>query len=186
MLTVDASKRITLKEIRRHPWFRVALPPYLSSAACLRAKQSLSVDPEIIQEMTHVSLSYLCFQYTLYCSSVMLWTSSPLLSSPQRDLLLQGPQWLISCYQTRNQCRRVLILRALLVLLHLLSLVRCRSAWFQLQQSLATKQRRSIGRRRALGMLAPCQWYAYLMLRTCSCCATPYGGIIALRHHPSM
>lgn len=41
---------------RRHPWFRVALPPYLSSATCLRASLSISLDAEIVQEMLNVRL----------------------------------------------------------------------------------------------------------------------------------
>lgn len=52
MLTVDPVKRITFKEIRRHPWFRVNLAPYLSSSSCLRASMTDALDPEIIEQMT--------------------------------------------------------------------------------------------------------------------------------------
>eukprot|EP00922_Rhytidocystis_sp_ex-Travisia-forbesii_P044740 GHVS01066676.1.p1 GENE.GHVS01066676.1~~GHVS01066676.1.p1 ORF type:complete len:847 (-),score=66.73 GHVS01066676.1:451-2991(-) len=50
MLVVDPAKRITFKEIRRHPWFRQNLPPYLS-APVLRNPFTEVVDPVIIQEM---------------------------------------------------------------------------------------------------------------------------------------
>ncbi|KAF8821767.1 putative histone kinase SNF1 [Cardiosporidium cionae] len=50
MLVVDPAKRITMKEIRRHPWFRQYLPPYLSSAV-LRSPLLNSVDFSIVEEM---------------------------------------------------------------------------------------------------------------------------------------
>ncbi|KAF8822251.1 putative histone kinase SNF1 [Cardiosporidium cionae] len=50
MLVVDPAKRITMKEIRRHPWFRQNLPPYLSSTV-LRSPLLSSVDSSIVDEM---------------------------------------------------------------------------------------------------------------------------------------
>lgn len=69
MLTVDPVKRITLKEIRRHPWFRVALPPYLSSVACLKASLSVAVDPEIVQQLINVSRHSLVVVHALHTQS---------------------------------------------------------------------------------------------------------------------
>eukprot|EP00884_Botryococcus_braunii_P009519 jgi/Botrbrau1/18569/Bobra.0367s0014.3 len=45
MLTVDPVKRITIDEIKQHPWYREAIPPYLTS---IISKESLVVDPAVL------------------------------------------------------------------------------------------------------------------------------------------
>ena len=55
MLCVDPLKRITFSEIRRHPWFKYRLPPYLAiapgarKAAQRRAEEEL--DDEVVEEL---------------------------------------------------------------------------------------------------------------------------------------
>lgn len=51
MLEVDPMKRITIPEIRMHPWFQHKLPPYLRHPPELMEKQERVVDPEVIDEV---------------------------------------------------------------------------------------------------------------------------------------
>mmetsp|Transcript_16373 Transcript_16373/g.25442 ORF Transcript_16373/g.25442 Transcript_16373/m.25442 type:complete len:726 (+) Transcript_16373:695-2872(+) len=51
MLEVDPMKRITIPEIRLHPWFQHKLPPYLRHPPELMEKQERVVDPEVIDEV---------------------------------------------------------------------------------------------------------------------------------------
>mmetsp|Transcript_20936 Transcript_20936/g.41889 ORF Transcript_20936/g.41889 Transcript_20936/m.41889 type:complete len:667 (+) Transcript_20936:611-2611(+) len=51
MLEVDPMKRITIPEIRLHPWFQHKLPPYLRHPPELMEKQERVVDPEVIEEV---------------------------------------------------------------------------------------------------------------------------------------
>jgi 5'-AMP-activated protein kinase catalytic alpha subunit len=51
MLEVDPMKRITIPEIRMHPWFQHKLPPYLRHPPELMEKQERIVDPEVIDEV---------------------------------------------------------------------------------------------------------------------------------------
>lgn len=51
MLEVDPMKRITIPEIRLHPWFQHKLPPYLRHPPELIEKQERSVDPQVIDEV---------------------------------------------------------------------------------------------------------------------------------------
>jgi len=58
MLCVDPIKRITFSEIRKHPWFKYRLPPYLAvtpgarRAAQKRAEEEL--DDEVIQQLLNL------------------------------------------------------------------------------------------------------------------------------------
>ena len=45
MLLVDPLKRITIPEIRQHPWFTQHLPRYLAVLPPDAASQALKVDP---------------------------------------------------------------------------------------------------------------------------------------------
>ncbi|EEC51322.1 predicted protein, partial [Phaeodactylum tricornutum CCAP 1055/1] len=51
MLEVDPMKRITIAEIRLHPWFQHKLPPYLRHPPELMEKQERIVDQEVIDEV---------------------------------------------------------------------------------------------------------------------------------------
>lgn len=51
MLEVDPMKRITIPEIRLHPWFQHKLPPYLRHPPDLMEKQERVVDPQVIDEV---------------------------------------------------------------------------------------------------------------------------------------
>lgn len=51
MLEVDPMKRITIPEIRVHPWFQHKLPPYLRHPPELVDKQERIVDQEVIDEV---------------------------------------------------------------------------------------------------------------------------------------
>ncbi|CAJ1940312.1 unnamed protein product [Cylindrotheca closterium] len=51
MLEVDPMKRITIPEIRLHPWFQHKLPPYLRHPPELMEKQERVVDSEVIEEV---------------------------------------------------------------------------------------------------------------------------------------
>jgi serine/threonine protein kinase len=51
MLEVDPMKRITIPEIRLHPWFQHKLPPYLRHPPELMEKQERVVDREVIDEV---------------------------------------------------------------------------------------------------------------------------------------
>ena len=51
MLEVDPMKRMTIPEIRLHPWFQHKLPPYLRHPPDLIEKQDRVVDPEVIDEV---------------------------------------------------------------------------------------------------------------------------------------
>lgn len=50
-LEVDPMKRITIPEIRLHPWFQHKLPPYLRHPPELMEKQERVVDPAVIDEV---------------------------------------------------------------------------------------------------------------------------------------
>eukprot|EP00980_Cylindrotheca_fusiformis_P011914 scaffold2830_cov131-Cylindrotheca_fusiformis.AAC.35 len=51
MLEVDPMKRITIPEIRMHPWFQHKLPPYLRHPPELMEKQERVSDSEVIDEV---------------------------------------------------------------------------------------------------------------------------------------
>jgi len=51
MLEVDPMKRITIPEIRMHPWFQHKLPPYLRHPPELMEKQERVVDAQVIDEV---------------------------------------------------------------------------------------------------------------------------------------
>jgi len=51
MLEVDPMKRITIPEIRLHPWFQHKLPPYLRHPPELMEKQERVVDSEVIDSV---------------------------------------------------------------------------------------------------------------------------------------
>ena len=51
MIEVDPMKRITIPEIRLHPWFQHKLPPYLRHRPELIEKHERVVDMEVINEV---------------------------------------------------------------------------------------------------------------------------------------
>eukprot|EP01066_Platyproteum_vivax_P006565 Platyproteum_vivax@DN2339_c0_g1_i1.p1 len=58
LLAVDPVRRITIKEVRKHPWFKLKLPPYLSmplSPYLIGVKSYL--DGTIIQEMQQLGIN---------------------------------------------------------------------------------------------------------------------------------
>jgi len=54
MLEVDPMKRITIPEIRLHPWFQHKLPPYLKHPPELMEKQERVVDAQVIDEVVRL------------------------------------------------------------------------------------------------------------------------------------
>jgi len=52
MLEVDPMKRITIPEIRLHPWFQHKLPPYLRHPPDHVDKQERVIDPQVIDDVT--------------------------------------------------------------------------------------------------------------------------------------
>lgn len=56
MLEVDPMKRITIPEIRLHPWFQHKLPPYLRHPPELMEKQERVIDSEVIDEVMKLPL----------------------------------------------------------------------------------------------------------------------------------
>jgi len=51
MLVVDPLKRITVEEIRKHAWFQVNLPKYLSYPAYVHTHKLQDIDEDILQEI---------------------------------------------------------------------------------------------------------------------------------------
>ncbi|KAK5583102.1 hypothetical protein RB653_004692 [Dictyostelium firmibasis] len=54
MLVVDPVKRITIHEIRNHPWFQVKLPKYLSSPHTFLSKSIQTINNSILNEMIQI------------------------------------------------------------------------------------------------------------------------------------
>ncbi|XP_073273022.1 SNF1-related protein kinase catalytic subunit alpha KIN10-like [Primulina huaijiensis] len=52
MLIVDPMKRMTIPDIRAHPWFQAHLPRYLAVPPPDTAQQAKKIDEEILQEVT--------------------------------------------------------------------------------------------------------------------------------------
>ncbi|KAH7279953.1 hypothetical protein KP509_37G045000 [Ceratopteris richardii] len=57
MLLVDPLKRITIPEIKQHPWFRVHLPRYLAVPPEDISQQVKRVDEDIVQEVIRLGFS---------------------------------------------------------------------------------------------------------------------------------
>ncbi|KAL5149994.1 SNF1-related protein kinase catalytic subunit alpha KIN10 [Glycine soja] len=54
MLVVDPMKRMTIPEIRQHPWFQVHLPRYLAVPPPDTLQQAKKIDEEILQEVVNM------------------------------------------------------------------------------------------------------------------------------------
>ncbi|KAF2072549.1 hypothetical protein CYY_006124 [Polysphondylium violaceum] len=54
MLVVDPVKRITINEIRNHPWFQVKLPKYLSSPNTFLSKSIQKIDHDVLNELVKI------------------------------------------------------------------------------------------------------------------------------------
>jgi len=54
MLVVDPVKRITINEIRNHPWFQVKLPKYLSSPNTFLSKSIQKIDHDVLNELARI------------------------------------------------------------------------------------------------------------------------------------
>ncbi|CEG50273.1 camk camkl ampk protein kinase [Plasmopara halstedii] len=50
MLVVDPMKRITIPEIRQHPWFQIDLPPYLQHPPEIVEHQTFKIDEECLSQ----------------------------------------------------------------------------------------------------------------------------------------
>lgn len=55
MLLVDPLKRITIPEIRQHPWFTLHLPRYLAVMQAGTVATSATLDPEIVEEVSRLT-----------------------------------------------------------------------------------------------------------------------------------
>ena len=51
MLVVDPMKRITIAEVRQHPWYQHKLPAYLTLPPAMIERQERCLDPEIIEKV---------------------------------------------------------------------------------------------------------------------------------------
>jgi len=51
MLVVDPLKRITIAEIRQHPWFQLNLPKYLMYPSDVSGRSIENIDSEIVREI---------------------------------------------------------------------------------------------------------------------------------------
>lgn len=56
MLVVDPMKRITIPEIRAHPWFQHKLPAYLSFPPAMIERREKVIDPEIVTAVCNLSI----------------------------------------------------------------------------------------------------------------------------------
>ena len=57
MLEVDPMKRITIPEIRQHPWFQHKLPPYLRHPPEFTNEENdLEIDPDIVQQVCCIQM----------------------------------------------------------------------------------------------------------------------------------
>jgi serine/threonine protein kinase len=61
MLQPNPVKRITMKEIKDHPWYLKNLPKYLLDLSHSHAKASHTVDMEIVDRIMNVSLEFPSF-----------------------------------------------------------------------------------------------------------------------------
>eukprot|EP01118_Nematostelium_gracile_P012250 TRINITY_DN4444_c0_g1_i1.p1 TRINITY_DN4444_c0_g1~~TRINITY_DN4444_c0_g1_i1.p1 ORF type:complete len:340 (+),score=68.94 TRINITY_DN4444_c0_g1_i1:582-1601(+) len=52
MLVVDPLKRITIEEIKNHPWFQINLPRYLTYPSQNSPQRTQDIDQEILREIT--------------------------------------------------------------------------------------------------------------------------------------
>ena len=75
MLEVDPMKRITITEIRHHPWFQHKLPPYLRHPPELVhgmvEKVERNVDPEVIEEVVMLPFPGECGVERAPCSRML-------------------------------------------------------------------------------------------------------------------
>lgn len=71
MLVVDPMKRITIPEIRQHPWFQYKLPAYLRLPPEQMEKQERVIDEECIAE---VRTSQLSTPPSIQCHSLLSLT----------------------------------------------------------------------------------------------------------------
>lgn len=56
MLVVDPMKRITIPEIRAHPWFQHKLPAYLSLPPAMIERRERVIDPEIVASVCNLTI----------------------------------------------------------------------------------------------------------------------------------
>lgn len=54
MLQPNPVKRIKLREIQQHPWYRQNLPSYLRDLSCVPLKYEMTVDTEIVRMLFEV------------------------------------------------------------------------------------------------------------------------------------
>lgn len=56
MLVVDPIKRITMSEVRAHPWYQHKLPAYLTLPPAMIELQERSLDPEIVEKVCQLPI----------------------------------------------------------------------------------------------------------------------------------
>lgn len=56
MLVVDPIKRITISEVRAHPWYQHKLPAYLTLPPAMIELQERSLDPEIVEKVCQLPI----------------------------------------------------------------------------------------------------------------------------------
>ena len=67
MLLVDPLKRITIPEIRQHPWFTVRLPRYLAVMQADTVASATTIDEEVVVEVGRCSFSEIFSVQMLSC-----------------------------------------------------------------------------------------------------------------------
>jgi 5'-AMP-activated protein kinase catalytic alpha subunit len=60
MLVVDPIKRISISEVRAHPWYQHKLPAYLALPPALIEMQERSLDPEIVDRVCQLPIRGVC------------------------------------------------------------------------------------------------------------------------------
>jgi serine/threonine protein kinase len=66
MLVVDPMKRITINEIRTHPWFKYNLPEYLQLPPAILEMQEKMVDDEVLGQVSKLMMSTASSAAALY------------------------------------------------------------------------------------------------------------------------
>jgi len=90
MLVVDPMKRITIAEIRLHPWFQHKLPAYLSLPPEMIEQQERYIDEEIVAKVCQLNFRGISPELVREAVLPTLKKSSGMISSPSGNLQAMG------------------------------------------------------------------------------------------------
>ena len=68
MLQPNPVKRITMKEIKEHPWYLKSLPQYLQDLSSMHSRPASQIDLEIVKKL--FTVSFIIMRYTVEYESV--------------------------------------------------------------------------------------------------------------------